>query len=565
MSLFETLFYILWRGVAIGIIISAPMGPVGILCVQRTLEKGRKTGFFTGIGATISDLFYSLLTGFGLSFIEEFLEKNQNIIQLVGSVVLIAFAVYLFKSNPARNLKRPGENKVSAKKNILNGFLFTFSNPLIIFLIIGLFARFNFMLPEVKWYHYIVGYLSIAAGALFWWWLVTFFVEKVRSHFNLRSMWLINKIIGGIILIFAIVGIVTSSINLASAASPHRIYLNSTRGFHPLDSTLGKPLLLSDTLGKQTSRHLAITPANSVTLAFRGTNLNNKPKKSYPAMDESGRKSKIKHPGWGVRLTDSEGESIATEITTTDIPFDDIYQSSRLVFKSKYDNGYESGSDSLIDVANIKEGVGFFCETNAFRFIYSQGYLSIYAGDTGAHEVTQFAVPLRDVADIEFFVMPGGALEIDNISIDLPHQSLNEISYFANPDILDTYIRRSTDPMEGIWSVYDRYLDEDKMRPGGDYRVAIIADPENDNGNRRNKNYIIVYLDGAIVNPALWQPGMLKGRLLNSGFQNVWQVEWTDATGTPVPYEIKAEYSSPVLTLTFPYQNSTVRLRKINI
>lgn len=138
------------------------MGPVGILCIQRTLDKGRRPGFYTGVGAAISDLFYCLLTGFGLSFIQEFLEHNQNVIQLVGSAVLIGFGIYLFKKNPASSLKpavRP--EPVSPKKNILGGFLFTFSNPLILFLIIGLFARFNFPVPEVKFYHYIIGFLAI--------------------------------------------------------------------------------------------------------------------------------------------------------------------------------------------------------------------------------------------------------------------------------------------------------------------------------------------------------------------------------------------------------------------
>ena len=207
----------IWRGIAIGILISAPMGPVGILCIQRTLDKGRRPGFYTGVGAAISDLFYCLLTGFGLSFIQEFLEHNQNVIQLVGSAVLIGFGIYLFKKNPASSLKpavRP--EPVSPKKNILGGFLFTFSNPLILFLIIGLFARFNFPGPEVKFYHYIIGFLAIFTGAVAWWWMVTFAIDKVRAHFNLRSMWLINRIIGTIILLFAIVGIVTGITNLIS-------------------------------------------------------------------------------------------------------------------------------------------------------------------------------------------------------------------------------------------------------------------------------------------------------------------------------------------------------------
>ena len=100
----------------------------------------------------------------------------------------------------------------SPRKDILGGFLFTVSNPLILFLIIGLFARFNFLLPEMEWYHYIVGYLAIIAGCLGWWWLVTFFVDKVRTHFNVRSMWLVNRVIAGVIFCFAIVGIVSSLI-----------------------------------------------------------------------------------------------------------------------------------------------------------------------------------------------------------------------------------------------------------------------------------------------------------------------------------------------------------------
>ena len=93
---------------------------------------------------------------------------------------------------------------------ILTGFLFTASNPLIIFLIIGVFARLNFLDTGMRWYHYLAGFIFIIAGALLWWWCITWGVNKLRAHFNLRSMWLINRITGSIILIFAIVGIITS-------------------------------------------------------------------------------------------------------------------------------------------------------------------------------------------------------------------------------------------------------------------------------------------------------------------------------------------------------------------
>lgn len=204
----EGILDIIISGIAIGILVSAPMGPVGVLCIQRTLNKGRKSGFYTGVGAAVSDLIYSLLTGLGMSFVIDFIEANQSILQVLGSIVLIVFGVYLLRKNPASRLKTPTQKKVSYPQDFITGFLFTFSNPLILFLIIGLFARFNFLSPDYKYYHYLTGFTFIFVGALFWWFVITYFVNKVRTHFNVRSMWLVNRIIGAIILIMAAVGFV---------------------------------------------------------------------------------------------------------------------------------------------------------------------------------------------------------------------------------------------------------------------------------------------------------------------------------------------------------------------
>lgn len=198
---------ILISGLIIGILVSAPMGPVGMLCIQRTLNKGRWAGFFTGIGAGISDLFYCLLTGLCLSFVQTFIERNALVLQIIGSLVLIAFAVWMFRRNPAAALRKPNNTRNTFGADIATGFFFTVSNPLILFFIIGLFGRFNFLLPVYERTHYITGYASIFLGTLVWWYVITFFVNKVRAHFNVRSMWLINRIIGSLILIMAVFGI----------------------------------------------------------------------------------------------------------------------------------------------------------------------------------------------------------------------------------------------------------------------------------------------------------------------------------------------------------------------
>ena len=101
-DILETIF----KGIIIGILASAPMGPVGILCVQRTLNKGRWYGFVTGIGATVSDLFYAIITGVGMSFVMNLINNAHNkfILQITGSLMLLLFGIYSFRSNPTKNM-----------------------------------------------------------------------------------------------------------------------------------------------------------------------------------------------------------------------------------------------------------------------------------------------------------------------------------------------------------------------------------------------------------------------------------------------------------------------------
>ena len=188
------------------------MGPIGILCIQRTLNKGRNSGLFTGVGAAASDLFYCLLVGLGISLVTDFIADHVNLLQIIGSVILIVYAVYMIFHNPVSQIKENIDQRDDYLRDMATGFLFTLSNPLIMFLIIPLFARFSFPLPEYKFYHIIIGYAAIVMGALLWWSVITFFVDKVRTHFNIRSMWLINRIIGSVILILSLYGMVTGTI-----------------------------------------------------------------------------------------------------------------------------------------------------------------------------------------------------------------------------------------------------------------------------------------------------------------------------------------------------------------
>jgi threonine/homoserine/homoserine lactone efflux protein len=210
MFLKVTILDLLIKGFIIGVVVSAPLGPVGVLCIQRSLNKGRWYGFVTGLGAALSDIVYAMLTGYSMSFIFDFVNNKIFYLQLIGAVMLLLFGIYTFRSNPVHSIRPSSSNKGSYLHNFFTAFVVTFSNPLIIFLFIGLFARFAFALPGLPPYETAVGYLSIIGGAVVWWFSITFFVSKVRNRFNMKEIWVINRIIGGAVIVASVIGFVST-------------------------------------------------------------------------------------------------------------------------------------------------------------------------------------------------------------------------------------------------------------------------------------------------------------------------------------------------------------------
>ena len=197
-------------GIIIGIFVSAPVGPIGILCIQRTISRGRAHGIITGLGATTSDLIYAILVGLSMTVIINFIETHQMIIQIGGSIIVGFFGLHIFRSNPAKQIATADSkpSKGSYMSDYITAFGLCISNPLIIFLFIGLFARFKFLSPEQDLPQNIFAIFSILLGAFLWWLTLTLIVGKLRTHFNLRGLWILNKITGSILLLLAVGGVV---------------------------------------------------------------------------------------------------------------------------------------------------------------------------------------------------------------------------------------------------------------------------------------------------------------------------------------------------------------------
>lgn len=196
---------LVFKGMLIGIIASAPMGPVGVLCIQRTLNKGRWYGFVTGVGAALSDIIYAGITGLGMSFVLDLVNYGHTrfILQIIGSIVLLVFGIYAYRSDPVRNIRRPSNNKGTLVHNGVTAFIVTFSNPLIIFLFMACYAQLAFVVPNHP-LEMCIGYASIVFGALIWWFGLTWLVDKIRAKFDNNGIVIINHIIGAVVVIVSV-------------------------------------------------------------------------------------------------------------------------------------------------------------------------------------------------------------------------------------------------------------------------------------------------------------------------------------------------------------------------
>ena len=130
------------KAIIIGLGASIPLGPLGIVCIQRTLSKGRWAGFAVGLGSSIVDVFYAAIALFSVSFISEFLDRNSDWVMLIGGIIIVVIGIQIALKNPIKDFRQPKSPTTSPKhfQEVLRGFIMTISNPGAIVLMFGLFA-----------------------------------------------------------------------------------------------------------------------------------------------------------------------------------------------------------------------------------------------------------------------------------------------------------------------------------------------------------------------------------------------------------------------------------------
>ncbi len=199
------LIYLL-DGIIVGFSASVPLGPIGVLCIQRTLNRGRLAGFVSGLGAALSDTIYAIVAGFSLSFVLDIIEAQMMWLQLAGAVILIVMGVKIFLSNPAIQLRRQKRMSSSMIQDFVSTFFITITNPLAIFLFI---AAFSVVGGEKQFDMQLMLVSGVFIGAAAWWLTLTTLIGLFRKKINLRRLYWINKIAGSTIVILVVIASIT--------------------------------------------------------------------------------------------------------------------------------------------------------------------------------------------------------------------------------------------------------------------------------------------------------------------------------------------------------------------
>lgn len=191
------------KGFAVGMCASAPIGPIAILVVQKSLSKGHKAGFVSGLGASVVDTMYAFMAIFALAFAQSFIEEHKNLILLAGGAVLIAVGFSMAFSNPFRKLKADGESSVSPK-DFGQAVALGLSNPMAVFVMFTLFAFFGLANDAPHTWSVTPIILAVSAGSVTYWFLMSWLLSRFRGNFKMRTILWISRITGALIVIIGI-------------------------------------------------------------------------------------------------------------------------------------------------------------------------------------------------------------------------------------------------------------------------------------------------------------------------------------------------------------------------
>ena len=186
------------KGLIVGLFASVPLGPIGVLCIQRTLSKGRNSGFITGLGAALSDTIFAAVALLSISYVQQLLSDYRYLVMIAGGIIVGIFGVKLFMTNPVKQIRRVKSGNRHYWQDFFSTVLMTITNPGAFFLMLGLFAFIGRIAVTLA---------GVFAGATLWWHVLSTSINLFRNKLRLRQLIMINRVAGVVIMVLGLISL----------------------------------------------------------------------------------------------------------------------------------------------------------------------------------------------------------------------------------------------------------------------------------------------------------------------------------------------------------------------
>lgn len=207
----------IFRGMLIGLMVSVPLGPMGVLIIQKTLHRGALSGFVAGMGAACADLFYATVAAFGLGFVLNTIQTHELLLQIIGGIFLIIVGLKIYFDNPLKQIRaRKRVTKTGLLGDFLSLFFLTVSNPVAIVVFMAVFAGTSVLGDSPSFVTEIFVLIGVLLGGGIWWYTLSTLVNVFRKKFRLRVLVTINKVAGVIISFLGILAVIAVFLPLRS-------------------------------------------------------------------------------------------------------------------------------------------------------------------------------------------------------------------------------------------------------------------------------------------------------------------------------------------------------------
>jgi threonine/homoserine/homoserine lactone efflux protein len=187
-----------FKGALIGFSIAAPVGPIGILCINRTLRSGLTVGLLSGLGAAVADALYGCIAGFGLVVVSHFLLSHQKIIQLLGGFFLLYLGIKTFIASPANQAAH--DSATSLWQDFSSTLVLTLTNPATIMSFIAIYASLGIVEAGASLTEALTIVLGVFVGSLAWWLVLCGTINRIRHKLSEILLVIINQMSGIILM-----------------------------------------------------------------------------------------------------------------------------------------------------------------------------------------------------------------------------------------------------------------------------------------------------------------------------------------------------------------------------